>query len=222
MTANWPMPRGLADRAEPPPASRSVRLLEEFQPFRGQCTRRFMKPVALPPGRARLATKPEPTGSAAIANTIGIVRVACKAAGIRAAAGSQRYLGRERDQFRRISLEDDQACLRPSDSRYAHFGRRSNPESCRPSKKAAARAIATASSAARFMRTPIAPHASRLLRPRRERPRRRAAEQRDELAPLSFDHLVGNGEQPWRKAEAECPGGVEVDHELEFGRLHDR
>jgi hypothetical protein len=34
------------------------------------------KPVALPPGRDRLSTKPEPTGSAAIGNTIGIVRVA--------------------------------------------------------------------------------------------------------------------------------------------------
>src|SRR5262249_43381829 len=34
--------------------------------------------------------------------------------------------------------------------------------------------------------------------------------------------LVGNSKQPWRKAEAECPGGVEVDHELEFDRLHDR
>jgi len=30
-----------------------------------------------------------------------------------------------------------------------------------------------------------------------------------------FDHLVGNGEQPWRDAEAECLGGVEVDHELD-------
>src|SRR5215813_11840170 len=37
-----------------------------------------------------------------------------------------------------------------------------------------------------------------------------------------FDHLVGDGEQPRREAEAECPGGVEVDHELELGRLHDR
>jgi len=37
-----------------------------------------------------------------------------------------------------------------------------------------------------------------------------------------FDHLVGNGEQPWRKTEAEYSGGVEVDHELEFGRLDDR
>ena len=37
-----------------------------------------------------------------------------------------------------------------------------------------------------------------------------------------FDHLVGDGEQPWRKTEAEYSGGVEVDHELEFGRLDDR
>ena len=38
---------------------------------------RFANPVALPPGRARLATKPLPTGSATAANTIGTVRVAC-------------------------------------------------------------------------------------------------------------------------------------------------
>src|SRR5262245_12878958 len=37
-----------------------------------------------------------------------------------------------------------------------------------------------------------------------------------------FDHLVGDSEQPWRQAEAECLGGVEIDHELELGRLHDR
>src|SRR5262249_28727286 len=36
-----------------------------------------MKPVALPPGRARLSTKPAPTGSVAEANTIGTMRVAC-------------------------------------------------------------------------------------------------------------------------------------------------
>jgi hypothetical protein len=37
----------------------------------------FMNPVALPPGRARLSTKPEPTGSLVSVNTIGTVRVAC-------------------------------------------------------------------------------------------------------------------------------------------------
>jgi hypothetical protein len=31
-----------------------------------------------------------------------------------------------------------------------------------------------------------------------------------------FDHLVGNGEQPWWKAEAECFCGLQIDHELEL------
>jgi hypothetical protein len=35
-----------------------------------------MRPVALPPGRAKLSTNPAPTGSATCTNTIGTVRVA--------------------------------------------------------------------------------------------------------------------------------------------------
>jgi hypothetical protein len=35
-----------------------------------------VNPVALPPGRGRLSTKPAPTGSMTNANTIGTVRVA--------------------------------------------------------------------------------------------------------------------------------------------------
>src|SRR5436305_12417272 len=37
-----------------------------------------------------------------------------------------------------------------------------------------------------------------------------------------LDHLVRNGEHPRRDSEAECLGGVEVDHELEFGGPGDR
>jgi len=37
----------------------------------------------------------------------------------------------------------------------------------------------------------------------------------------SFDHLVGEREQPVRNLEAERLGGLEIDHQLVFGRrLH--
>src|SRR3954449_5635049 len=42
---------------------------------------RLDRPVTLPPGRARLATNPVPTGSEAPTNTIGLVGAACFAAG---------------------------------------------------------------------------------------------------------------------------------------------
>ena len=37
-----------------------------------------------------------------------------------------------------------------------------------------------------------------------------------------FDHVVGERQQLRWHFEAERPGGPEVDHELEFGGLHDR
>jgi hypothetical protein len=36
---------------------------------------------------------------------------------------------------------------------------------------------------------------------------------------VSFDHLVGARKQHGRNIEAKRPGGVEIDHQLEFGRL---
>ena len=65
-------------------------------------------------------------------------------------------------------------------------------------------ACVSGSSAVEMHEHADAPHPLGLLRARRQRPRRRrAAEQRDELAPLSFDHLVGAHEQRWRHVEAE-------------------
>src|SRR5205807_7138135 len=40
-----------------------------------------LNPVALPPGRARLSTKPPPTGSPTFTNTIGTARVASSKGG---------------------------------------------------------------------------------------------------------------------------------------------
>src|SRR5262245_59905598 len=37
-----------------------------------------------------------------------------------------------------------------------------------------------------------------------------------------FNHLVGAGEQRGRHLDAERFGGLEIDHQLEFGWLHDR
>ena len=61
-----------------------------------------MKPVALPPGRARLSTKPAPTGSATFENTIGTVRVACNNGAMVEVPGGQDDVRRERGQFRRV------------------------------------------------------------------------------------------------------------------------
>ena len=52
-------------------------LLEKFQPFPADAEFDTLKPVALPPGRARLSTKPALTGSMTVTNTMGTVRVAC-------------------------------------------------------------------------------------------------------------------------------------------------
>src|SRR5262245_37962914 len=65
-------------------------------------------------------------------------------------------------------------------------------------------------------------HRLLLLRMRGERPPYRAAEQRDEVAGASLDHLVGEREQVTGDCDAERLGSLEVDHELEPDRLHDR
>ena len=60
------------------PGAISLRRLSHLPPMAGSL---FVNPVMLPPGRGKLATKPAPTGSPTIANTIGMVLVArCNAA----------------------------------------------------------------------------------------------------------------------------------------------
>ncbi len=78
MTANWPVPEALAgSRRTAARVTPGAICLSSSSHFPLRLYSNDMKPVALPPGRARLSTKPAPTGSATTGNTIGTVRVAC-------------------------------------------------------------------------------------------------------------------------------------------------
>src|SRR5262249_23475838 len=92
------------------------------------------RPVRLPPGRARLATRPVATGSPGSAKTIGIIVVACFAAKIdwvpyvtitstlsrtnSAAISAARSL---RPSAQRYSIATFRPSLQPSDARLRHF-----------------------------------------------------------------------------------------------------
>ena len=103
MTANWPMPAGMAgSRRTAARVTRGAICLSSSSHFALKLYSNWMKPVALPPGRARLSTKPPPTGSATVANTIGTVRVACSNGPTVRVAGGQNDVRRERGQFRRV------------------------------------------------------------------------------------------------------------------------
>ena len=114
---------------------------------------KIVKPVALPPGRARLSTKPAPTGSGVPVNTIGMVRVACSSDGTTAPPEARMTSG--------ASATNSDACLRkssasPAPQRYSIRTLRPTvqPNSCRPCRNAALRACPSASSEPRFMSTP--------------------------------------------------------------------
>jgi hypothetical protein len=53
-------------------------LLQKFQPFSAYTEFELSKAGGVAPGRAKLSTRPVPTGSPATGNTIGIVRVTCR------------------------------------------------------------------------------------------------------------------------------------------------
>ena len=90
---------------------------------------------------------------------------------------------RERDQFGRVSANEFGICPRPSAYRSARCGRRSSLIPGALCTNAATRACPSGSSTIAIQHADP-PHPIRRLRPCHYRPRRRAAERRDELAPL--------------------------------------
>ena len=72
------------------------------------------------------STKPPPTGSIVVTNTIGTVRLACCNAPRRSGAKPRRHPARARPTPQRI-CESDRDRLRPSGIRSARYGQRSSP-----------------------------------------------------------------------------------------------
>ena len=70
-------PGGLRITKDPRPRHARRDFLQQLQPFPAEAEFEGGKPVTLPPGRAKLPTKPAATGSATNGNTIGTLRVAC-------------------------------------------------------------------------------------------------------------------------------------------------
>ena len=143
-----------------------------------------MKPVTLPPGRGKLATKPLPTGSETVAKMMGMVRVCCSSAAVvgvlcermrSGCSATSSFANRCLDSASRrrpASVDPDVAALRPPELLESL-----------PERRDVGLCFRVALGIAHQHADP--PHPLALLRPRRKRPRDgRAAEKCDELAPL--------------------------------------
>src|SRR5262249_41620288 len=74
----------------------------------------WVNPVALPPGRARLATKPAATGSGVCVKTTGTVRVTCNS-GPTTEPPEARMIWRECDQLRSVFANVARIACGPAD-----------------------------------------------------------------------------------------------------------
>ena len=140
MAPNWAFPEGLPlSRKTAARVTFGAICLSSSSHFPLRLYSNSKKPVVLPPGRARLSTKPLPTGSTTFTNTIGAVRVACCNAAkaglldVRMASGA--------------SAANSAACLRISTAlvvaqrlSICRFWPMVQPDCCRPSRNAPTRA----------------------------------------------------------------------------------
>ena len=108
-------------------------IVELFKPFSAHCVFEEHEPVALPPSRTRLSTKPAPTGSPASGNTMGMVLVACCNGGTVKSPVARMTSGASAPAPAR-ACEAPRHWLWPSAARCAHCGRWSSPRSQAPDK----------------------------------------------------------------------------------------
>jgi hypothetical protein len=78
ITANWPMPdAAAASRRTAARVTSGATCFSSSSHFPAKLYSNAKKPVTLPPGRAKLAIYPEPTGSTTLMNTIGTSWISC-------------------------------------------------------------------------------------------------------------------------------------------------
>ena len=166
-----------------------------------------VKPVMLPPGRAKLATKPCPTGSLTTEKTIGMVRVACFSAamtGVRAASGDN--VGCEpTSSFTRAWI----CAISPPENRCSivMLLLLYPAERLSSSRKAATRAECLLIVLGEPMQERDAPLALTLLRTRGDRPRSRPTQRTEKFppphnrAPCSGEGILAVQDGPGRSKE---------------------
>jgi hypothetical protein len=115
---------------------------------------KLINPVAFPPGRAKLATKPPPTGSVTCTNTMGTRRVACSndlmtvVPWARTTSGSSSTNSAAYLRMRSASAAPQRVSIRTLRPAV-------QPNRCRLCRNAEFFACASGSSAAKFKRTPM-------------------------------------------------------------------
>jgi hypothetical protein len=146
----------------------------------GEGAHKESNPVVLPPGRAMLAAKPLPTGSDTPTNTIGMVPVSRSSAAV---AGVE--LPTSTSGCKAINSLAKTCALIGATRREAIV----NTDAAALLPPVAIKCLPECGEASLYLRVVLGvtnehpDSTGRLLRMRRQRPRHRAAEQRDELAP---------------------------------------
>jgi len=114
----------------------------------------LMKPVTLPPGRARLPTKPAPTGSETTAKTTGIVRVSFASAAVTGVVPASITSGRRStNSFAKVCALSTLALVQRMSIRRLRPS--TQPNSASPCKNATSHVRYSGTSSDQPSRTPI-------------------------------------------------------------------
>src|SRR5262249_24681651 len=179
---NSPVPEGRAgSRKTAARLTAGATSLSSSSHFPPKLYSKDMKLVALPPGRAKLSTKPAATGSPTVGNTTGTVWVACSVAPTVEAPWATITSG--------ASAANSAACRRISSA--LAVAQRVSICTLETLQESAEADLKFPIVRTRGQENADEAHLLALLRARRERPRsRRAAEKCDELAPPLVEHAA--------------------------------